>query len=42
MRITVILTITGDGKFLTPFIIFKGKKQSKLYKMILYKNMMKY
>ena len=34
MRITVILTITGDGKFLPPFIIFKGEKQSKLYKKI--------
>ena len=40
MRITVILTITGDGKFLPPFIIFKGEKQSKLYKK--FKNMMKF
>ena len=34
MRITFILTITGNGKFLPPFIIFKGEKQSKLYKKI--------
>ena len=34
MRITVLLTITGDGKFLPPFIIFKGEKQNKLYKNI--------
>ena len=34
MRITVLLTITGDGKFLPPFIIFKGDPQSKLYKKI--------
>ena len=34
MLIIVILTITGDGKFLPPFIIFKGEKQSKLYKKI--------
>ena len=29
MRITVLLTITGDGKFLPPFIIFKGEPQNK-------------
>ena len=34
MRITVLLTITGDGKFLPPFIIFKGEPQSKLYAQI--------
>ena len=34
MRITVLLTIAGDGKFLPPFIIFKGEPQSKLYKKI--------
>ena len=32
MRITGILSITGEGKFLPPFIIFKGESQSKLYK----------
>jgi hypothetical protein len=34
MRITVLLTITGEGKFLPPFIIFKGEPDSKLYKQI--------
>ena len=34
MRITVLLSITGDGKFLPPFIIFKGEPYSKLYKQI--------
>ena len=34
MRITVLLTITGTGNFLPPFIIFKGEKQNKLYKNI--------
>lgn len=34
MRITVLLTIIGDGKFLPPFIIFKREKQNKLYKKI--------
>lgn len=34
MHITVLLTITVDGKFLPPFIIFKGDPQKKLYKHI--------
>ncbi len=34
MRITILLTIAGDGKFLPPFIIFKGEPQSKLCKKI--------
>ena len=34
MRIIVILIITGDGKFLQPFIIFKGDPQGKQYKKI--------
>ena len=34
MRIHVLLTITRDGKFLPPFIIFKGDPQKKLYKQI--------
>ena len=34
MRITVLLTITREGKFLPPFIIFKGEQDSKLYKQI--------
>ena len=34
MRITVLLTITREGKFLPPFIIFKGEPDSKLYKQI--------
>ena len=34
MGITVLLTIAGDGKYLPPFIIFKGEPQSKLYKKI--------
>lgn len=34
MRITVLLTITGDEKFLPAFIIFKGEKHNKLYKII--------
>ena len=32
--ITVLLTITGDCKFLQSFIIFKGEPQSKLYSQI--------
>lgn len=34
MRITVLLTITGEGKFLPPFLIFKDEPDSKLYKQI--------
>jgi hypothetical protein len=34
MCITVLLIITGDGKFLPPFIIFKGEPDSKLFKQI--------